>query len=89
MRKTISELDKGDSRISEQTVLLLEVVHNDAAETLNEMSAFLSDKEPAESFRHVNRLVEMGLLETEANGWQQTVKLTAAGETVLRERYVE
>jgi hypothetical protein len=31
----------------------------------------------------------MGLLETEADGWQQQVKLSEAGETVLRERYVE
>jgi predicted transcriptional regulator len=85
----MTELNKSDSRISEQTVLLLEVVHNDGAETLNELSAFLAEKEPAESFRHVNRLVEMGLLETESDGWQKTINLTDAAETVLRERYVE
>jgi predicted transcriptional regulator len=89
MRKRLTELDESDSRIGERTVRLLEIVHNGNAETLNELSAYLVDFKPSKAYAHVDRLVDIGLLNNEADGWQQKVELSESGETLLRERYIE
>jgi predicted transcriptional regulator len=89
MRKRLTELDESDSRIGEKTVRLLEIVEAGNAETLNELSAYLVDYKPSKAYAHVNRLVDIGLLNSEADGWQQQIELSEAGETLLRERYVD